>query len=263
MLSARRKVDGQTVLAYDERKENGPFCCLECGDPVILKTGRNRINHFAHEFPLARHYAENESDDHRRCKLEIYQALLRHPNATHVALERQLGEVRPDVSARINGVPVAIEVQISNLSVETIRQRTIEYFRKGIAVLWLLQWTPDLDAPRYTPRDWEKWVHACYFGRVYYWLKELDVVAYHFEASLKSVPKRTWHDRRGRMHTAGGYTKHLKRTRSTVRGETFNLATDFAPQQRYWWEGNGVKVPDAKLFMAPSKADYKNNGRLY
>jgi competence protein CoiA len=207
MLSARRQSDGQAVLAYDERKENGPFSCIECGDPVILKTGRNRINHFAHEFPLARHYAENESDEHRRCKTEIYQALLHHPRASKVALERPLGTNRPDVSAMIGGVPVAIEVQISNLSVETIQQRTIEYFRKGIAVLWLLPWTPDLDTPRYTPTLWEKWVHACYFGRVYYWLKELEVVAYHFEASLKSVPKRTWHtdrqdaDRR-RLHQA-------------------------------------------------------------
>jgi hypothetical protein len=53
------------------------------------------------------------------------------------------------------------------------------------------------------------------------------------------------------MQTAGGYTKHLKRSRSAVRGEAFNLATDFVPQQRYWWEGNGFRVPDAKLFMQP------------
>jgi hypothetical protein len=34
-----------------------------------------------------------------------------------------------------------------------------------------------------------------------------------------------------------------------VREEKLNLATDFGPKQRYWWEGNGIKVPDAKLFM--------------
>jgi hypothetical protein len=33
---------------------------------------------------------------------------------------------------------VAIEVQISSLSLETITERTIEYHRKGIHVLWLL-----------------------------------------------------------------------------------------------------------------------------
>jgi len=56
------------------------------------------------------------------------------------------------VSAYINGVPVAIEVQISSLSLETILQRTIAYARKGIYILWLLQWTPTLDSVRYVPR---------------------------------------------------------------------------------------------------------------
>src|SRR4051812_4753271 len=46
-------------------------------------------------------------------------------------LELPLGTVRPDVSAEINGTPVAIEVQISALSIETITRRTIDYHQKG------------------------------------------------------------------------------------------------------------------------------------
>ncbi len=166
-----------------------------------------------------------------------------------MALERSLGEVRPDVSADINGVPVAIEVQISSLSVETIMQRTIDYFRKGIYVLWLLQWTPKLDAPRYTPTIWEKWIHAAYFGRVYYWTGGLNVVAYRFEPSFQTVPRKSWYGSDGKKMTAGSYSVKSKRHRSALRGETLNLTTDFAPTQRYWWEGNGVKVPDARLFI--------------
>jgi competence protein CoiA len=249
MLCAIRKSDGQTVNAYDERKENGPFRCLECGDPVMLKIGQNRINHFAHENPIARHYAENESDDHRSCKMQIFEALKRHPNVRDVAMERPFGTNRPDVSARINGVPVAIEIQISNLSLETIMQRTIEYHRKGIYVLWLLLWTPELNSPRYTPKLWEKWIHAAYFGRVYYWLEELKVAAYHFEPHTKLVPQKSWYSPAGKKMTGGGYTTKSKRYRTTTAGDTFNLATDFGPQTRYWWEGGGIKVPDARLYM--------------
>lgn len=250
MLSARRKSDGQTVLAYHESKENGPFRCLECGDPVILRTGRNRINHFAHEYPLARHYGENESDEHRRCKMEIHDALLRHPRASDVAMERKIGETnRPDVSALIGGVPVAIEVQLSSLSVETIMARTIDYHRRGIYVLWLLPWTPDLDRERYTPRVWERWIHTAYFGRVYYWMRGLEVVSYHFEANLRTIPRKTWYGKHGQKQTGGGYTQRSKRFRTATRGHIFNLATDFGPRERLWWEGGGVKVPDAKLFM--------------
>lgn len=253
MLSAQRKSDGQTVTAYFEKKSNGPFVCLQCHEEVILKSGRNQVNHFAHANPIACKFAEGESDLHRKCKMEIFETLRKTPGVRDVAMERPLAENRPDVSACIRGIPVAIEVQISSLSLDTILRRTIDYFRKGIAVLWLMQWTPALDATRYTPKLWEKWIHAAYFGRVYYWTEGLTVVSYHFDPHFKSVPKKTWYSANGEKLTGGGYSHRSKRHRTAVRNQAFNLATDFAVTQRYWWEGNGLKVPDAKLFMEHPK----------
>lgn len=251
MLCARRKLDGQTVTAYMESRTRGPFICPECNEEVILKSGRLRINHFAHANPLACRLSEGESEEHRRCKMEIYLALQGAPGVRNVALERALGEVRPDVSAEINGVPVAIEVQISSLSLDTITRRTIDYFRKGIYVLWLLQWAPQLDERRYSPRLWERWIHAAYFGCVYYWVKDRTVLSYHFDPSLTSIPKTSWRSRGGRKITAGGYSRRHKRFRMAIRGQTFDLASDFGPRERYWWQGTGskFKLPDAKLFM--------------
>jgi competence protein CoiA len=249
VLSAKRKSDGQIVTAYMESKSNAPFVCLECGEEVILKTGWLRVNHFAHANPLACEFAIGESEIHRRCKIEIFKALQIEPGVRNLALERPLGIVRPDVSAYINGVPVAIEVQISSLSLETIQQRTIEYARKGIYVLWLLQWTPALDAKRYTPQLWEKWIHAAYFGRVYYWIEGLTVVSYRFEPNFKTILKKSWYSGDGEKMIGGGYSRRSKRYRTAVRGGIFNLGIDFVPRKRFWWEGNGIKVPDAKIFM--------------
>jgi competence protein CoiA len=259
MLSARRQSNGQIVTAYHERKENAPFICLECDMEVVLKMGRRKVNHFAHVNPLACEYANNESDAHRKCKMEIYEALLREPHVTSVALEHPLGTVRPDVSAHFNGVPVAIEIQISFLSIETIMARTIEYHRKGIYVLWLLLWTPKLDAKRYAPEIWEKWIHAAYFGRVYYWTGALSVISYHFDADLKTVPQTSWYSKDGKRMTAGGYSRRSARYRRAVRGKSLNLAKDFEPKERYWWEGDNLKVPDAKLLIhnVNSSADYR------
>jgi competence protein CoiA len=253
MLSAKRLSDGQIVHAYFEKKQNGPFRCLDCNEEVILKTGRSRIDHFAHVNPLACSYAEGESDLHRKCKMEIYESLLKERGVKNVVLENPLGTVRPDVSAEINGVPVAIEIQISSLSIETLMKRTIDYHQKGIYVLWLLQWMPDLDKPKYSPRHWEKWVHACYFGRVYYWKQGLEVIEYAFEPSLNIVPRKTLYSTSGKKITLGGYAQRSVRFRNPVRGKILNLARDFGPQLRYWWEGGGIKVPDAKLFTAFSK----------
>ena len=249
MLSARRKSDGQTVTAYFEFPGRGPYHCIVCNDEVILKTGRHRVNHFAHVNPLQCQFLENESDEHRKCKMEIYEALLREPGAEDVVLERPIGPVRPDVSAVINGIKVAIEVQISSLSLETITHRTIQYAQKGIYVLWLLPWTSKLDAKTYNPKLWEKWVHAAYFGRVYYWLTGLTVVSYHFDPKLKAVPKTTWYSKDGKKMIAGGFSRRMTRFRTPIRGKHLHLARDFGPRLREWWEGGGLKVPDAKLFM--------------
>ena len=250
MLCAKRKLTGETVTAYLSRREDAPFVCPDCNDEVILKAGRNTVDHFAHVNPLACKFNDGESEAHRYCKLEIYEALLRERDVYDAMMERQLGSNRPDVSAYINGVPVAIEVQISSLSLETIMRRTIAYHQKGIYVLWLLQWKPELDAGRYTPRIWEKWIHATYFGRAYYWTQGLEVVSYTFEPSLRSVPQKTWYTKEGRKMTSVAHSRKLKRSRTPVRGPTLNLATDFIPKERFWWEGNGLKVPDAKLFIA-------------
>src|SRR4051812_18145290 len=120
MLSAIRKSDGQTVAAYLESKANGPFLCLECNELVVLRSGRSKVDHFAHATSDACQLATGESDAHRCCKLQIFYGLQKHPEVSDVMLERSLGTVRPDVIARIRGVPVAIEVQISSLSIETI-----------------------------------------------------------------------------------------------------------------------------------------------
>ena len=248
MLCAKRKLTGEIITAYLASKTNAPFVCPVCGDEVVLKTGPTKVNYFAHKNPLACRYAENESENHRQCKMQIYEALRQAPGVEKAALERPLGTNRPDVSAIINNVPVAIEIQISDLSEETIKYRTMEYARKGVYVLWLLLWTPELADTRYSPRLWEKWIHATYFGHVYYWIEGLSIACYHFEPSLKSVPQKTWYSEKGKKITTGGYSRRSKRHRTAIRDKTLNLVNDFAPKDRDWWEGNGVTLPFAKLF---------------
>jgi competence protein CoiA len=249
MLRATRKLTGEIVTAYLESKANAPFVCSDCGDKVVLKTGNVRVNYFAHANPRPCRYDAGESEDHRQCKMQIYEALRRMPGVENVALERPMGTNRPDVSAYINGVPVAIEVQISSLSLNTIRHRTTEYARKGIYVLWLLPWTPDLADERYAPKLWEKWIHAAYFGRVYYWIEGLKIVSYRFEPHLQSVPKQSWYPANGEKMTGGGYSRRSTRYRRPVRVETLHLVTDFIPKDREWSGENGFTVPVAKLFL--------------
>jgi competence protein CoiA len=164
-------------------------------------------------------------------------------------VERHLGGVRPDISAVIRGVRVAIEVQISALPLETVIHRTRIYGERGIALLWLSPWRPALDRDRYSPRAWERWFHAAYFGQVYYWKHGLTVIPYHFERYGIHVPRTVWRNKRGVRLTAGGFDRRSRRFRKAVAGQPLDLVQDLRPVDREAFCSGQLEVPRARLLV--------------
>lgn len=236
MLTALRESDGAKVAAWEAERGERPFLCLCCRQDVTLRRGQVVAPHFAHRPPFNCEYGAGESEAHRRCKLSLYESLRSHPGVTRCEIERDLGTVRPDVSAYVGGVPVAFEVQLSTLPLGKIIYRTAEYARKGIYVLWLPLHTPALDRELYAPRPWERWLHAAYFGRVYYWLEGLSIRPVHFRAFYARASGRT-----------RDYDK-LSRGRVPLPGPTLSVAEDFAPRRRDAWATEGLTIPPARLF---------------
>lgn len=78
--------------------------------------------------------------------------------------------------------------------------------------------------------------------------KGLKVAAYHCDAHFSRVPETSGYSPKGKKMTGGGYNRRSKRYRMAVRGKILNLALDFAPRDRFIWDGGGFKIPDAKLF---------------
>jgi competence protein CoiA len=237
MLTATRQTGGQKVAAWEVEKTDGPFLCFCCQQIVTLRKGEIKAPHFAHMPPVTCEYGTGESEAHRRCKIALYECLSSHPRVRKCEMERNLGTVRPDVSAFINDVPVAIEVQLSNLSLTRIQYRTAEYARKGIYVLWLPIYTSDLKQELYSPSLWEHWLHAAYFGRVYYWLEGLQILPIHFRDYYASVRGRT-----------RDYQK-LARKKVPIDGNAATLTDDFRPVSRSAWSGQSLSIPPAKLFV--------------
>src|SRR6266852_636752 len=190
MLSAYNQ-SGE-VMATEVSPEDGPFYCPACCEQVILKQGRIVIAHFAH-YPEATcaYTNEGESDEHRLAKLEIYQVLVQTPGVTDVRLERYLREVRPDVSFVLNGQLVAVEIQVSQLSRDDIAWRTTAYARKDIAVLWTPLLLEGVCQEPYAPKDWERYLHTMYYGKVYYFVEDLQLQPVTFEGYL--LQARSWY----------------------------------------------------------------------
>jgi competence protein CoiA len=133
VLTATREADNRRVLARDFEKAHGPFRCPECGSRVVLHKGTVVIHHFAHKPPVSCRYGVGESEEHRLCKQAIHDRLLEYQNVAP-RLEEKMGSVRPDVFFTCQGTPVAIEVQISHLTMREIVERTEEYYRLGVNV---------------------------------------------------------------------------------------------------------------------------------
>ncbi|GEM_PF-2144326 len=232
MLSAMNE-DGE-VVATEITRYDGPFYCPVCREQVMLKQGLKVVAHFAHYSDSTCTYAgERESVQHQQAKLDIYQALLQASGVSEVRLERPLQDARPDVSFALEKQLVAIEVQVSQLSRDDIARRTIAYARQDIAVLWTPLFSGDFFSRRYAPKDWERYLHRMYFGKVYYWLKGLKVVPVRFD-EYQLEPNWYAGVRRSKRYV----TPTLLPDRSLL---------DLAPVWRSQWGD----VPRAKLWCEP------------
>lgn len=234
MLSAYNR-SGEDVSAEEVELADGPFYCPACREQLILKKGRKVVAHYAHRPDSDCEYTnEGESEEHRLAKREIRQALMGVPGVTDVRLERYLRDVRPDVSFVLNGDLVAIEIQLSQLSLEKIEERTKAYAIRNIAVLWMPLFSKELLKPRYAPRDWERYLHRMYYGRVYYWHEGLQVQPVEFEDYL--LEPDWWTGKRYRSKRF--VTPALLPQRSIL---------DLVPRWRSVWRD----IPHAKLWCEP------------
>lgn len=244
MLTAFREASGEKVAAWEVERSDAPFRCFCCREIVTLRRGEIKAPHFAHIPPVTCEYGTGESEAHRRCKIALYENLSAHPQVRKCEMERNLGTVRPDVSAYINNVPVAIEVQVSNLSLPKIQFRTAEYARLGIYVLWLPLCTRKLKQELYLPCPWELWLQSAYFGRVYYWMEGLRILPVHFRDYYQSVRGRT-----------RDYQK-LARQKVPIDGREVLLTEDFRPISRSASSDQQLSIPPAKLFVDSQPAWY-------
>lgn len=249
MLTATRDLDGIKVLARSSERVESPFSCPHCRQEVVLRKGSIKVHHFAHKPPVTCSLGIGESEQHLRAKMEIFDSLRHEPNVTDLELEKDFGVSVADVYALISGTRVAVEVQRSSLSVNDIIARTQNYHRLGIAVLWLGLPCSDLTTEKYAPAAWERWCHAAYFGRVYYWDGGQTLQAVHFNPYSIHVESRSWHDWDGSERSAGGYDRTSKRWRTPLHGAPVLLSRSFQRSTRAPWSGGTVLVPLCTLYV--------------
>lgn len=171
-------------------------------------------------------FSDAESDKHAVKKYTIYHELLKHPGVTKLQMERNLGTVKPDISAYIGKYPVAIEIQVSPLSIDTILKRTAEYTAKGIYLLWLC--SSYYVTGEYVPvNKWMRFLSGMYYGWMFYPDKDGMIIATKTKNSISDTSNR-----------------YLKTHRDVVSQSIKHLINDFKPVRRQAF----ADYPEANLW---------------
>lgn len=146
LFSAIQK-DGEILYLFprhsrswlQEKKKKEKFYCPECKEQVVLKLGKHRIEHFAHQqgAQCTESY-ERESDYHMNGKLQLYQWL--EEKKLNPVLEPYYPAIhqRPDVAFIHGHQAYALEFQCSVIPLGLMEKRTKQYRRVHSSALWIL-----------------------------------------------------------------------------------------------------------------------------
>lgn len=121
---------------------------------------------------------KSESFYHKAIKELIYKFVSqKNYNVIEGTTEKYFGKRRADIFFKLRGgKKVVVEVQHSRISIKELKERTEEYNKQGIYVLWILHGKGKCVASSKFPENKknvkissaEKFLHMIYGGRVYY-----------------------------------------------------------------------------------------------
>lgn len=187
MLVALNEVDEQVTA--DVALRGGVYICPACHASVVLKQGRQVLPHFAHvpATPCCV-VSEPESATHLAMKAAVYERFRAEPWVRGCELERVIDQRRADVWLETAVGPMAVECQVSPVTVEELRAKLNEYTEAGIATLYLVHHSVLASLTEGAEVRVPAWVlalHALYRGRVYVYRQDGAIVPVHLGAVLR------------------------------------------------------------------------------
>lgn len=183
--------EGQLIEAR-QVKEVGVshFVCPGCQQPVLLRCGRFKTAHFAHQrHCVCARTTEGETQEHLIGKQALKQFF--EARGYSVQLEQYFPVIqqRADLVIYKNQRVIALEFQCAALSFQQVQKRSVGYRQLGIVVLWIL-------GERYQKR--KEWTRlGCNFG---FWGAKQALPHIYFWQSQRGLFSIPWqhvdHDRK-------------------------------------------------------------------
>ncbi|MHA1643095.1 MAG: competence protein CoiA family protein [Promethearchaeota archaeon] len=168
--------------------------------------------------------SKNETFEHFEIKQYFYKNLPLFNDINEINLEKTISNQIADVYVELkNKNKIAIEIQHSNIPISNLIERTIDYSKKNVHVLWILNGLGNVVGDKKQPKNMdgltisaiEGMLHRIYRGRVYYIninQNGLESLVY----SLHFAPYFTWSIR-------AYYKKYFSKKRSVIFQEIHSL----------------------------------------
>ena len=258
---AKKVSDNSSVYAGNVYKEHGPFYCPVCLSEAIVRKCTEMEDHFAHKARLSPTIKSKDQKLHNFCRDFLTEKLKKNfPDGRWLAeriieenKEKDLKEIKPDISGIINKKPIAIEIQLSPYTVNKIFKKLEEYKKRKIYVLYIVPLFEDLGEKAFRPRLYEKYLHSIYYGKVYYWsAKNPDIIfPVHFSPEKRYIPMTTWFDLDIKEErSSGGFTLAYKTLRKPSYGKPLEITKDFFVSERKYFKSKSEKkdIPECLIY---------------
>jgi competence protein CoiA len=273
--TALRCSDYKIVHADGITKKDGPFFCPECLSDAVIRKCTEKVNHFAHKARQSPIISAKETKLHNQCRDEIFQAFkTAYPDgnwATERTIEanfkgKKNRERVPDISGKVGGNGIAIEIQKSAYTIQKIYDKTVDYKLLNIFVIWIIPLSKELGSEPFRPRLFEKYLHSLNKGRVYYYLPGSDatVQLVHYSPAKRYIEYVEWIDDNKELQFHGGYDLTYKTIKSPNYGPLLNLTKDFICKEMSEFtpsKNEKKKVPARKLYWDSQNAWWDKDER--
>lgn len=252
---------GKKVFCAYVTKKDGPFYCPKCNSTAIVRKCSEKEDHFAHKPRLSPILTVKDQSLHTECKNSICNYLSKQFPEGNWAVERSIPAserletkmIIPDISGRINNIPVAIEVQKTAYTLNKIREKTEIYNKWGVCVLWIIPLREELGDDDFRPRLFEKYLHAMYFGRAYYWIptKPNWLLPVHYSFSCRYIEPTSFFDEDGEEKSFGGYYLAYKTIKKPNSNGYIDIATELKKVERPLFINKkwNEEIPACKIMM--------------
>jgi len=163
MLKAKHKHSDTFKISWQDKiNKEDDYICPDCRKEVIFVDATFKIKHFRHKAENGSCNHEPESKRHLEMKMHVCDHFPDY--SPKEILEVNLGFGKPDIY--IKDKKIAIECQASPISVKKFIERTLNYHKNNIHVLWI--WDYNLYLSNKGIRMLWNIVRPLYFGRIYF-----------------------------------------------------------------------------------------------